>query len=207
MWEKIYVMLCYVMCFGVGVCIRKMINQTLWTTDPSMSLQSVISKMYEKLIFTKIYYLNTNNFIYDKQFGFWRELFHQPCINKHCRIHSKSSRYRSLCLWSFCWFRKNIWYCYHEILCKKLDYYGLWGNVNKLMKSYLAYRKQYVSINGFDSEIRNRNCGVSTTWLIMGQLLFLIYTHDVRLCLNETGHFVVIGLIFFHSQCRLMVFL
>ena len=30
----------------------------------------------------------------------------------------------------------------HNILCDKLNYYGLRGNVNKLMKSYLDNRKQ-----------------------------------------------------------------
>ena len=42
----------------------------------------------------------------------------------------------------------------HEILCEKLNHYGVHGNVNKLIKSYLANRKQYVSLNGFDSEKR-----------------------------------------------------
>ena len=43
----------------------------------------------------------------------------------------------------------------HKILCEKLNYYGLRGNVNKLIQSYLANRRQYVSINGFNSEIKN----------------------------------------------------
>ena len=32
----------------------------------------------------------------------------------------------------------------HKILCEKLNYYGLRGNVNKLIQSYLANRRQYV---------------------------------------------------------------
>ena len=30
----------------------------------------------------------------------------------------------------------------HNILCEKLNYYGLRGNVNRLIQSYLANRKQ-----------------------------------------------------------------
>ena len=36
----------------------------------------------------------------------------------------------------------------HKILCSKLDYYGIRGNVNNLIQSYLCNRKQYVSLNG-----------------------------------------------------------
>ena len=78
----------------------------------------------------------------------------------------------------------------HKILCEKLNHYGLRGNVNKLIQSYLSNRKQYVSLNGFDSEIKNLNCGVPQG-SSLGPLLFLIYINDFRLCLNETnsGHF------------------
>ena len=43
---------------------------------------------------------------------------------------------------------------HHEILCEKIKAYGLRGNVNKLLQSYLSDRKQYVSINGFDSDVK-----------------------------------------------------
>ena len=35
----------------------------------------------------------------------------------------------------------------HEILFEKLNHYGVHGNVNKLIKSYLANRKHYVSLD------------------------------------------------------------
>ena len=78
----------------------------------------------------------------------------------------------------------------HTILCEKIKYYGLRGVVNKLIHSYLANRKQFVSINGFDSSIRNISCGVPQG-SSLGPLLFLIYINDFRLCLSatETGHF------------------
>ena len=39
----------------------------------------------------------------------------------------------------------------HEILLSKLDYYGIRGISNIWFKSYLSNRKQFVSINGYDS--------------------------------------------------------
>ena len=34
-----------------------------------------------------------------------------------------------------------------EILCERLSYYGFRGKINQLLKSFLANRSQYVSIN------------------------------------------------------------
>ena len=41
----------------------------------------------------------------------------------------------------------------HDILIDKLSYYGIRGPSNQWFKSYLSNRSQYVSINGFHSEI------------------------------------------------------
>ena len=77
----------------------------------------------------------------------------------------------------------------HKHLCEKLYYYELHEKENKLIKSYLGNRKQYVSINGFNSETRNINCG-ATQGSSLGQLLFLIYINDFRLCFRlDSGHF------------------
>ena len=89
----------------------------------------------------------------------------------------------------------------HKILCEKLNFYGLRGNVNRLIQSYLSNRKQYVSINGFNSEIRNMVCGVPQG-SSLGPLLFLIYINDFRLCLHtaETGHFADDTFIMYSSK-------
>ena len=72
----------------------------------------------------------------------------------------------------------------HNILCDKLNYYGIRGSANKLLKSYLTNRKQYVSVNGFDSHTSNITCGVPQG-SSLGPLLFLIYINDFRLCLKK----------------------
>ena len=73
--------------------------------------------------------------------------------------------------------------------------------MNKLIQSYLANRRQYVSLNGFDSEIRYLDCGVPQG-SSLGPLLFLIYINDFRLCLNETesGHFADDSFILYNSK-------
>ena len=48
----------------------------------------------------------------------------------------------------------------HDILCEKLMYYGFRGNSHLLIKSFLSNRKQFVSINGFNSSHIEITCGV-----------------------------------------------
>ena len=41
----------------------------------------------------------------------------------------------------------------HSILLDKLDFYGFRGGSHKLLKSFLSNRKQYVNIDGRESEL------------------------------------------------------
>ena len=59
----------------------------------------------------------------------------------------------------------------HQILLSKLDYYGIRGISNNWFKSYLSNHKQCVSINGYDSELAEINCGVPQC-SVLGPLLF-----------------------------------
>ena len=60
-----------------------------------------------------------------------------------------------------------------------------------LIKSFLNNRKQFVSINGFESSKLNITCGVPQG-STLGPLLLLIYLNDLRFCLNKSSsnHFV-----------------
>ena len=53
-----------------------------------------------------------------------------------------------------------------------LSHYGVKGNCNKWFRTYLNDRKQYVSINGTESTIREGKYGVPQG-LVLGPLLFL----------------------------------
>ena len=48
----------------------------------------------------------------------------------------------------------------HAILLQKLAHYGIRNKALAWFKSYLTNRKQYVSLNGCDSDIKDINCGV-----------------------------------------------
>ena len=89
----------------------------------------------------------------------------------------------------------------HKRLCEKLNYHGLRVDANRLIQSYLANRKQHVSIDGFESNLRSISCGVPQG-SSLGPLLFLIYINDFRLCLEktETGHFADDTYVIFGSK-------
>ena len=82
-------------------------------------------------------------------------------------------------MWYICGLTKAFDTVDHEILLSKLDYYGICGISNNWFKSYLSNRKQFVSINSYDSGLAEINCGVPQG-SILGPLLFLFYINGLN---------------------------
>ena len=153
---------------------------------------SVFSKIFEKTVYTRIYtYLVKNNLIFErKKYGFRSNYStNHALISITERIKDFVDSGNYVC-GIFIDLEKVFDTVSHEILCEKLNFYGLRGNINNLIRSYLYNRKQFVAINGFNSDLKHLASGVPQG-SSLGPLLFLIYINDFRLCLErtESGHF------------------
>ena len=156
-----------------------------------ISLLSNINKIFEKLMHSRLYdFLTIHDCIYEHQFGF---------RNKHSTNHAlldltedirRALDDNSFAVGIFIDLQKAFDTVDHKILLHKLEYYGIRGIANDWIKSYLTNRKQFVTINGFDSSTNIMKFGVPQG-SVLGPLLFLIYINDLHTAIKycTTRHF------------------
>ena len=165
-----------------------------------VSLLPIFGKIFEKLIFDKLYlYIFSNNFIDDRQSGYrhgdstvkqllsiTHEIYKAFDANKELRaVFLDISR-------AF----DKVW---AEGLIFKLKRIGIEGDMLNILTSFLANRKQRVTMDGTCSDWADVKAGVPQG-SILGPILFLVYindlfevvTSDIRIFADDTFIFRVV---------------
>ena len=144
-----------------------------------VSVLPVLSKILERLMYNRLLsFINQHKILYKLQFGFRGDHSTAMALMTLVDNISKSIDNGEFTLGVFLDFSKAFDCLNHDILFKKLEFYGVRGVALTWFKSYLNDRKQYVVFDRTKSDYMTISCGVPQG-SILGPLLFLLYVNDI----------------------------
>ena len=145
-----------------------------------ISLLSNIENFLERLMYNSMYkFFSDNNLLYSLQFGFRQKYSIVHALISLTENIRKNIVEGNIGCDIFVDLQKEFNTVEHDILLSKLEHYGIHGLANEWFKSYLSNRKQYVSINGYESNLADVKFDVPQG-SVLGPLLFLIYINDLN---------------------------
>ena len=144
-----------------------------------ISLLPIFSKIFEKLMYRRLYrFLEIHKVLYSLQFGFQENHSIDHALVSFTEAVRNTLDNKRLGCGIFIDLQKAFDTVNHRILLSKLEHYGVRGCALEWFGSYLSDRKQYVSVNGSNSDVLSITCGVPQG-SVLDPLLFLIYINDL----------------------------
>ena len=162
--------------------IHKAGNKIKLNNYRPISLLPSHSKLLEKMVCTQLLsFLEKNNVLYEHQYGFRRNRSTiQPIIKLLRDIAEENDmKTKNITTAVFLDLSKAFDTLSHDKLLKKLHHCGIRGLSNDWFRNYLQNRKQYVSLEGTNSNLSAIQLGVPQG-SILGPILFLIYINDIQ---------------------------
>jgi len=144
-----------------------------------ISLLPSFSKIFEKLMYSRlIQFIDKHDILFKNQFGFQKNMSTEHAVNNLTANITQcfENKEQGFCI--LLDFAKAFDTVNHDILTKKLEFYGIRGLALKWIKSYLQDRMQCTEIDNYQSPLEFIKCGVPQG-SVLGPLLFLLYINDI----------------------------
>lgn len=162
--------------------IHKNGPKTLPENYRPISLLGTFSKILEKIVNHRLVtFLEKENLICDKQFGFRRGKSTEDAVNLLSRKIATSLDKSQKTIGVFLDLAKAFDTVSGAILLKKLEYSGIRGLPLEWFRSYLTGRSQCVKINDVQSDTLPVLFGVPQG-SVLGPTFFILYMNDIHTC-------------------------
>ena len=147
-----------------------------------ISLLLIFNKILEKLVYKRLHqYLEKKEILYYKQFGFHATYSTTYALLSIVDKINKAIDHHDYACGIFLDLSKAFDTVNHDVLIKKLEFYGVRDLQINFFLSYLSNLRQFVSVNNISSDELTISCGVPQG-SVLGPLLFLIYVNDFPNC-------------------------
>ena len=168
-----------------------------------ISILPVLSKVLEKHVHDCLSaYLNENNLLHKTQSGFRSQHSCETAL-----VHMIDSWLNAMDNGQMVGvvlvdFKKAFDLVDHQILLSKLELYGINNEALMWFDTYLAHRRQQVSINDNKSDFETVTCGIPQG-SILGPLLFLLFINDLPLYVNVSADLYADDTTFYDIQASI----